>query len=178
MGEINLKWFFELPGLFITGGVLLIIIALIVFVIGSKKSKKKTIEENQNGGATNQTNGTMIPVGNVDSSVGVQPITPLGQEERKIENDNRTLTSAISAIEPTPVSNVVEPQINPIEVGPIVAPMPETVVTPEPSVMPIVEPTPVSNVVEPQINPIEVGPVVTPMSETGIPPLTKDVEDI
>lgn len=45
MDKISLEWFFQIPGLFITIGVLLILIALLVLIIGSSKSRKHTDEE-------------------------------------------------------------------------------------------------------------------------------------
>ena len=32
---MSLEWFFQLPGLFITGGIVLILIALLVFILGT-----------------------------------------------------------------------------------------------------------------------------------------------
>jgi len=45
MSEITLEWFFQIPGLFITIGVLLILIALLVLIIGSSKAKNKKAED-------------------------------------------------------------------------------------------------------------------------------------
>ena len=42
---MNLEWFFKMPGLFITGGIVLILIALLVFILGSKKDNKSNKEE-------------------------------------------------------------------------------------------------------------------------------------
>ena len=42
---MDFGWFFRIPGLFITGGVVLIIIALIVFLLGSKKGKAEEVKE-------------------------------------------------------------------------------------------------------------------------------------
>ena len=41
---MNCEWFFKVPGLFITGGVVLILIALIVFLLGSKKGDNKSVD--------------------------------------------------------------------------------------------------------------------------------------
>ena len=48
MSEISLEWFFQIPGLFITIGVLLILIALLVLIIGSSRAKNKKESMNDN----------------------------------------------------------------------------------------------------------------------------------
>lgn len=129
---MNFEWFFKMPGLFITGGVVLIIIALVVFLIGSKKGEQTKIEENNTESvpeigkenssiAVEQPNESVTPVG-----VAVEPVTPV-------------------TVEPVTVEPVTPVTVEPVTVEPVtpVAPEPVTVepvapVTPEPVT---VEPT-------------------------------------
>ena len=45
MDNIDIEWFFKVPGLFITGGVFLILIAIIVYIVGNSKAKKASQDD-------------------------------------------------------------------------------------------------------------------------------------
>ena len=116
MEKINLEWFFKLPGLFITGGVLLILIAILVYIIGSKKERSVAKDEANNTIDTksaeeeNKTENVVTPL--INPSIITENINNnVSVDEKKIlntvENNNEVSKNE------TPV--VFEPQITPIE---------------------------------------------------------------
>lgn len=61
MSDITLEWFFRIPGLFITIGVVLILIAIVVFIIGNAtKSKEMNNEVKEDDNVDNSINQDVL----------------------------------------------------------------------------------------------------------------------
>ena len=81
--NMNIEWFFKVPGLFITGGVLLILVALLVFILGGKSGKKEAKSDNDK--VDNGIPDTTTPVESNDAvapvaeapAVTIEPVTPV-----------------------------------------------------------------------------------------------------
>lgn len=113
MSDITLQWFFQIPGLFITIGVLLILIALLVLVIGSTKAKKKQQEDlslvdDEKEAVVNQVDSVNVAMddvsvnhlGGINNLDGANNFSPLS-------NVNNLETNNVAPVEPvrvTPVS--------------------------------------------------------------------------
>ena len=180
MNGITLEWFFKLPGLFITCGVLLILIALLVFIISGSKARKQNAENNLTVEADNhvQENNdnqvvepiinvpkmdTAIPTSPVNNNViGSQPINTIGGQS--VDTSINPVSSQMEAasFEPiiTPIGgNNNEVASEPIKIEPVITPV--TPQTPEPVITPVTPQTP-----EPVITPVTPQtpePVVTPV---------------
>ena len=90
---MDFKWFFKVPGIFITGGVVLIIIALIVFLISSKKAEQKVAAQNAKDLNSQGDANTIMP----------KPV-----------EDAQASTPIVGS---TPISESVPNQVEPIVVG-------------------------------------------------------------
>lgn len=93
MSEISLKWFFQIPGLFITIGVLLILIALLVLIIGSSRARGKKLEENGTESSSlsedvvAKSNEIVNVIGNVDEKVLDGNVTDITGDNSSPLND-------------------------------------------------------------------------------------------
>ena len=113
---MNFGWFFEMPGLFITGGVVLIIIALVVFLIGSKKGENVKVEEN--------TNVESVPEVGKEETVAPAPESPV---------DSVTIAPVETITPVAPVEPVAVEPIAPVApVEPVAVEPVAPVATPEP----------------------------------------------
>ena len=189
MDNITLEWFFQLPGLFITGGVLLILIAIIVYIIASKKEKSISSNETNYGVDTSnmesETNENVVTpiinpsMNNVTSNenvntIGGQPVNVVGSESVAKE--------AISSFEPTitpivPANKEVENNVGTsvsaenndntqqsLSTEPIITPIEPSVITP---VVPEVKE---EIKIEPALAPVE------PVVENGVADIPNTVE--
>ena len=167
--NMSLEWFFQLPGLFITGGIVLILIALLVFIISSKGEKKA--DDNLES-AANETEVPNQPIGEINSigNIGTSEPVKLDSIIPQVEVNPAPVEPApveVNVVTPEPVTPQVE--INPVPVEP--APVEVNVATPEP-VVPQVEVTPAPE--EPA--PMEINPV--PVENTEEEKTSTNVEEI
>ena len=105
---MSLDWFFKLPGLFITGGVVLILIALLVFILGSKgekgkKSKNKDITPTATSPTVDNT-----PV----EPISIEPAPAVTVEPISIEPTPAVSVEPVS-VEPTPAVTVEPVNVEP-----------------------------------------------------------------
>ena len=151
MDDITLEWFFKLPGLFITAGVLLILIALIVFIIGSRKEKKNKNDTNYNiDSDQNEQNSVVEPIPSIvqnNEPTNFIGGVPVNNEINNIEMKKEDNVISVNTPEIVPIEEVkVEPIVNSV---PEITPVPEVKV--EPVVNPVPEITPqVSEVNKPE----------------------------
>lgn len=192
MENINLEWFFKLPGLFITGGIFLILIAIVVYLIGSSKEKKALKEESNYGvdsdnmkvEAPNEEVVTPLvnpnvvtePVKSEVNTIGGQPVNVVGTNEKVEETPVASFNPVITPV--TPVNESVE--VNPVTPVSLEEKDPskeEVKVVETPSITPIITPIEPVNTVESVNKPSEVTPVeinvVTP-DVNVIPPIVQD----
>jgi hypothetical protein len=164
MENIDLQWFFKLPGLFITGGVILIIIALIVYIVASAKEKKMAKASNDFGvdntnmqdnkvedvqvPLVNPSFSTEVKENNINTNnIGGQPVTvtsPIEEKTPVVVDTPASFEPTITPVEP--VSPVVTPQEAPVTQNDVKSDASET-----PSVTPIITPIEPVNVVTPQV---------------------------
>ena len=164
MENIDLQWFFKLPGLFITGGVILIIIALIVYIVASAKEKKMAKASNDFGvdntnmqdnkvedvqvPLVNPSFSTEVKENNINTNnIGGQPVTvtsPIEEKTPVVVDTPASFEPTITPVEP--VSPVVTPQEAPVTQDDVKSDVSET-----PSVTPIITPIEPVNVVTPQV---------------------------
>ena len=152
--NMSFEWFFKMPGLFITGGVVLILIALLVFLLGSKKEANKEgnlVEPKNDGGESNNVPVepvAPIPVEPVSAPVSVEPVAPVAVEPVAPV----TVEPVVAPVAPTPVEPVITP-VAPINIEPAVPVTPVGVTPVAPiTIEPVVPVTPVG--VEPVIAPV------------------------
>lgn len=139
MEEITLKWFLEVPGLFIVGGVLLMILAIIILVTGSRKDKSK---------GENSTN----------IKDEVVEISPIKVEENL--NENSQLNSLNN------VSNTLVAEKIPDVVIPTTPVAAATVITPAATITPVSSQPVVNSVVENTVSaPTLETPVIAPIAK-------------
>ena len=166
---VDFKWFFNVPGVFITGGVVLIIIALIVFLISSSSAKKKTNIANAQDSVTsepvksdlnqvvsepqtvpveasNNVSANVTPVTVAPASLDIVVGTPLV--------DSQNIDTKVEPVIPTK-KEVALDGIKSVEVQPTGANIEVQPVAPEPAIPTGVEAVPES------INPVEVQPTST-----------------
>ena len=133
---MNLEWFFQLPGLFITGGVVLIIIALIVFIVGSKSGNKELVNQEIDENTSEETVND-IPV----EEPTITKLDNVSNMSTPEVNGNINDLNGVSINPQEPVMPSVE--INPVAPEPVMPSVEINPVTPEP-VMPSVEINPVT----------------------------------
>lgn len=155
MASITIQWFLELPGLFITAGVVLILIAVIVFIVSGSKAKKLANETNQMESVQPVTNN------NVQQEFSAAPPLPSTNVTNDLNQVNPV--NPINDVPTTLNEQPVSPQPQSIEGNPIIpgelnlntSDVPPTIVVPEPvsPVNPGVIPTPVNvSIPSPEIN--------------------------
>ena len=107
---MDLEWFFKMPGLFITGGIVLILIALLVFILGSKKDNKSNKEEtktSEEASVPEMTNTNTVDAASVampttpQEPVTAEPVAPIPVEPVAVEPIAPTPIEPV-AIEPVP----------------------------------------------------------------------------
>ena len=104
--NITLGWFFNIPGIFITAGVVLIIIALIVFIIANKKEKASKDGSQQFG----VSNGTVAnaPQEGIQSGIAVNPVP---------STDQNVANSTVNPVNVTPVEQHVANPISNVDIA-------------------------------------------------------------
>ncbi len=191
MENINLEWFFKLPGLFITGGVFLILVAIIVYLIGSSKEKKARQQETNYGVDSSSMNKEEVkeevvtplvnptvntePVNSEVNTIGGQPVNVVNTDTNEKE------VAAVNSFNPviTPVNEnsivtpVETPKVEPVVVTPQEEVKEEKNLTP--SITPIITPIEPVNT-QSEVSPLEIN-VVTPNVNVSEPVVQEKMAD-
>ena len=108
MDKISLEWFFQIPGLFITIGVLLILIALLILIISNSKARKR--RESMQLEEEESTNSFDVPLSNPSETVNI-----VSNQQNNLDNlVANVATNVVNLDNVIENKNVVENNLNPI----------------------------------------------------------------
>ena len=197
--NINLEWFFKVPGLFITIGIVLIIVALIVYLIGSKNEKEVDNQsyDVSNAGNDDFNSGSVsqvaIPEQPVSNNIGVvqTPINPtlnsINVQTPVVENKVETVSSPVEVGVANPMDNVnnnmvnSQSSVNLADISPVSVPANDNgalnpTITPVTVAVPTPETTiePVTPIVP--VSPVESAPVASSEPVAVATPVTPVVQ--
>lgn len=134
MSDITLQWFFQIPGLFITIGVLLILIALLVLIIGSSKAKKKKeddlalVDDVQESSVNQVESVNVLEPSGVNYLNGTNNLNQINNMNNNLENNN-LVNNNVGVVTPVTPNESVAPAINGNNIAPV-ASNPTSVITP------------------------------------------------
>ena len=135
MSDITLEWFFQIPGLFITIGVLLILIALLVLIIGSSKAKKKqedlALVDDEVEAVTNSVEPVNVLESNgINYLNGNNGLNSMNNLNNNVVNNGMVNNNTIGVANPMMVNDSINATVgNNSNIAPIVS-NPSSVITP------------------------------------------------
>ena len=151
MENITLEWFFKMPGLFVTAGIVLILVAILIFLIAGIKSKSRVASDSYD---TDIPNNTKLEL---DNSVEATNETPNALHlTTPVIADANVVTPPVET--PKPIEPMIAPEIN------------SQTETPSTTNIELNSPSDI------KIEPI--APVVTPIEEVPVAPLTVNIEPV
>lgn len=113
MNEITLEWFFQIPGLFITIGVLLILIALLVLIIGGSKAKNKKQDDLALVDDVQEADVNQVESVNVLEPNSVDYLNGANNLNNSLENNGLANNlNNIGSVAPVMVNDTVAPTVN------------------------------------------------------------------
>lgn len=128
MSDITLEWFFQIPGLFITIGVLLILIALLVLIIGGSKAKNKKQEDLSLVDDVQESAVNQVESVNVLEPSGVNYLNGANNLNNNLEN-NGLVNNDVGVVNPTMISENAQLVGNGDNIAPAIS-NPLNIVTP------------------------------------------------